>query len=261
MQVNGVPGKTLLDCIREGVVEAPRLMRWNAWQTWRSEAGLRPTVRQDGPGNFTTAAQELAFWKAAMAELYGDEWPLLLAQGEEPEDEEDLQDDDAPVLSGQSAAGPLSVSPAPGADGHARVWRSRSPENRQSEKGDEVERNEARASASSALPPASSTSLNPRPRMAGELTRYDPEKEPLEFYQARTRRQSAALAQIGEPLPDGALDVALSLSSYEAELDQVARDDPDKQIRMLKREFALESSAGDPTPRSAAHLGAQIFIV
>ena len=88
------------------------------------------------------------------------------------------------------------------------------------------------------------------------MNRYHTNTEPVEFYKARTRRQSAALAQIGEPLPDGALDVALSLSSYEAELKERARDDPDRQIRMLKREFALESTVGEPTPLSAAHLEA-----
>ena len=57
--------------------------------------------------------------------------------------------------------------------------------------------------------------------LAGEeLSRYDPVREPLDSYQARTRRQLAALAQIGEPVPDGALDIALSLSSLEVELYQ-----------------------------------------
>ena len=75
MQVSGYPG--------DGTVEAPRLMRWSAWQTWRSEAGLRPTVRQDGPGNSTTTVQMLSFWNPAITDLYGDEWTLLLAQGGE----------------------------------------------------------------------------------------------------------------------------------------------------------------------------------
>ena len=95
MQVSDYPGKTLLRAIREGIVEPPQLMRWNAWQQWRSSVGLRPTTRVDAPGNSTTPAQELQFWKAAMAELYGADWTLLLAQGEEPEGEEGLQDDDA----------------------------------------------------------------------------------------------------------------------------------------------------------------------
>ena len=88
MQVSGHHGKTLLDAIREGLLDQPPLMGWNAWQRWRSTAGLRPTTRVDGPGNFTSTAQELQLWKAVMAELYGTEWPLQLAQGDEPEGEE-----------------------------------------------------------------------------------------------------------------------------------------------------------------------------
>ena len=93
--MSGHYGKTLLDAIREGIVANPPLMGWNAWQRWRSTEGLRPTTRVDGQGNSTTTAQELQFWKAAMAELYGADWTLLLAQGEEPESEEGLQDNDA----------------------------------------------------------------------------------------------------------------------------------------------------------------------
>ena len=72
-----------------------------------------------------------------MPELYGEDWSLLPAQGDEPEVEGELQDDDAQEPEGQSAAGPLSVSPAPGADNRGIVWRSRSPENRTSELGDD----------------------------------------------------------------------------------------------------------------------------
>ena len=134
MQVSGHPGKTLLDAIREGIVETPQLIRWNAWQQWRNSVGLRPATRVDGPGNSTTPAQELQFWKAAMAELYGADWTLLLAQGEELEGEEGLQDDDAQEQEHRehSAAGPLSVSPAPAADNPRRIWRSTSPRNRSS---------------------------------------------------------------------------------------------------------------------------------
>ena len=135
--MSGYPCRKFLDCIRDGTVEPPRLMRWKAWQQWRSSTGLRPTTRQDGAANYTTSAQELQFWKAVMAEVHGPEWSLLLAQGDEPEDEGDLQEDDAPAPEEQSAAEPLSVSPALGADSRGRVWRSRSPENRTSELGDD----------------------------------------------------------------------------------------------------------------------------
>ena len=120
MQVSGHHGKTLLDAIREGIVENPPLMGWNAWQRWRSTVGLRPTTRVDGQGNSTSSAQELQFWKAAMTELYGQDWTyqLALAQADEPEGEEGLQGDDAQVEEHgrRSAAGSPSVSPAPGAE-------------------------------------------------------------------------------------------------------------------------------------------------
>ena len=78
--------------------------------------------------------------------------------------------------------------------------------------------------------------------------------EPLESYQARICWQSAALAQIRDPVPDGALDLALQSPSMEAELYQRAWDDQDRQVRMLKREFALLSTVDEPTPSDATKL-------
>ena len=130
MQVNGHYGKTLLDAIRESIVPRPPLMGWNAWQRWRSTEGLRPTTRVDGAGNSTTSAQELQFWKAAMSEVYGEDWSyqIALAQASEPEEEGGLDGEDAQQeLGGRSAAGSPSVSPAPGAEQLRRVWRSASP--------------------------------------------------------------------------------------------------------------------------------------
>ena len=97
MQVSGHIGKTLLDAIRESIVPRPPLMGWNAWQRWRSTEGLRPTTRVDGAGNSTTSAQELQFWRAAMSEVYGEDWSyqIALAQASEPEEEGGLDGDDA----------------------------------------------------------------------------------------------------------------------------------------------------------------------
>merc|ERR1711923_256767 len=107
--------------------------------------------------------------------------------------------------------------------------------------GDDGERSLARAGDLPAVQLAvGSTGLDgAREPDSSELSRYDPVNEPLESYQSRIRRQSAALAQIGDPVPDGALDLALQLSSMQAELYQRAWDDRDRQVRMLKREFAL----------------------
>ena len=111
--MSGHHGKTLLDAIREGIVANPPLMGWNAWQRWRSTEGLRPTTRVDGQGNSTTSAQELQFWRAAMQELYGEDWTyqLALAQAPEPEEEGGLEGDDAQdeEQGRRSAAGSPSV--------------------------------------------------------------------------------------------------------------------------------------------------------
>ena len=91
--------KTLLDAIRDGDVESPRLMRWNAWQTWRRGEGRRPLVSRDGMT--TSNAEESALWKSVMCELYGTEWSIQLAAEEYEEAEA------APV--------PSAVAPPPGA--------------------------------------------------------------------------------------------------------------------------------------------------
>ena len=72
--------KTLLAAIKDGEVPEPQLMRWNAWQRWRSELGRRPTSAVDG--YTTSAAQESALWKAVMAELHGPDWAVSLASAD-----------------------------------------------------------------------------------------------------------------------------------------------------------------------------------
>ncbi len=78
-QVSG-SDKALLDAIRDGDIERPLLMRWNAWQVWRRGDGMRPTVARDGAA--TTSLQESTLWKAVMNELYGDDWSITLAAEE-----------------------------------------------------------------------------------------------------------------------------------------------------------------------------------
>ena len=148
-----------------------------------------------------------------MQELYGEDWAyqLALAQAPEPEEEGGLDGDDAQdeEPGRRSAAGSPSVSPAPGAEQTRRVWRSTSPQTRTT--NEDGERSLARAGDSPAARlAAGSTDLDgPREPDSSELSRYDPVREPLESYQSRIRRQSAALAQIRDPIPDGALDLAL----------------------------------------------------
>ena len=92
-QVSG-SNKTLKDAIRDGDVQVPVLMRWNTWQQWRRDTGLRPTAAVDGEA--TTTGLESVLWKSTMLDLYGEDWtfellgkdeaqaPALVAQGRAP---------------------------------------------------------------------------------------------------------------------------------------------------------------------------------
>ena len=104
--------KTLLAAIGDGDVPQPSLMRWNAWQQWRSGPGCRPTTARDGYS--TTTQQESALWRTVMSELHGPDWAVSLASA----------DDGETVVSEQSygtaPAGEPRVSPAAA----ARAWSS-----------------------------------------------------------------------------------------------------------------------------------------
>ena len=109
-QVSG-SDKTLLEAIRDGDVPEPALMRWNAWQTWRSTAaGRLPTMSVDGYS--VSRAQESALWKSVMLELYGTEWSMQLDSIDDPYV--------YPAISAQIASpsplGEPSYEPAAGAD-------------------------------------------------------------------------------------------------------------------------------------------------
>ena len=105
-QVSG-SDKTLLVAIRDGEIPRPELMRWNAWQQWRRGVGMRPTTLRDG--NTTTNTEESALWKSIMLELYGTEWPLMLASN--------LDDPPAPALVvATTQPSEPSEQPAAGAD-------------------------------------------------------------------------------------------------------------------------------------------------
>ena len=86
-EVSGTVGRRLVDAIDAGDVERPSLMRWNAFQTWRSERGsnTRPTTRVDG---FTTDnAFERRLYEAVMEHLYGPTWGTQVLQAERNEEE------------------------------------------------------------------------------------------------------------------------------------------------------------------------------
>ena len=58
----------------------------------------------------------------------------------------------------------------------------------------------------------------------------------------RVRKQARALAQLGEPLDEEIVEVALVTGALLDSLESQARDAAVLQGRMLKREFAFEMS-------------------
>ena len=105
-QVSGSE-KTLLECIRDLEIEQPPLMRWNAWQQWRSTIGRRPILSRDGYA--VPQAQESAVWKSVMNELYGPSWSVDLLSGEVTESVD--VDETAEPLTGPSGATPSKDVP------------------------------------------------------------------------------------------------------------------------------------------------------
>jgi hypothetical protein len=103
--------KTLSQAIRDGDIGQPPLSAWNAWQTWRREHGMRPTVARDG--ETTSAATESALWKSSMLEAYGEDWAIRVATGA-PSLVPELEAVATAAGPGSVSAGPGSVSAGPG---------------------------------------------------------------------------------------------------------------------------------------------------
>ena len=74
--------KSLIQSIQDGDVEKPGLMGWNAWQSWRTRVGKKPTRAADGAFRSNTAERDL--WEQVMEHFYGQRWDRLLARGEIP---------------------------------------------------------------------------------------------------------------------------------------------------------------------------------
>ena len=93
----------LNEAIEQGVVPKPVLMNHNEWKSWRSQAGLRPTVSRGMRGSkiFTTAKEEVILWKHAMQANFGMNW------------KEDLQKLKADKVPEEVKAVPLGGAAAP----------------------------------------------------------------------------------------------------------------------------------------------------
>ena len=77
--IQGSVGKTLLECIRQNVVETPPLMSWNDWQRWR-----KTTSPKEGTDGFRQEpAIERLLYLAVMEALYGKEWQTQLDRADD----------------------------------------------------------------------------------------------------------------------------------------------------------------------------------
>ena len=47
-EVTGYDG-TFEEAVEEGIIEKPARLTWNAFQTWRTDVGMRPSEAVDGP--------------------------------------------------------------------------------------------------------------------------------------------------------------------------------------------------------------------
>ena len=247
--------KTLLDAIRDGDVPSPGLMRWNAWQTWRRGEGRRPVVSRDGVT--TSNAEESALWKSVMCELYGTEWSIQLAAEEYEEAEA------APVPSavapppGASSSQPLEPSLAPAEGAGSPLGPGQSVE--ESPGSGDARTGAAGPGSGRGTPVPSWSSQNPGTptRLSHEIVKaYVPEKETLDRYQNRVRRQAQVLETLGDPLGGGVLEALLAKAAYELRLHEEARGDPERQLRLLKREYAFELMDIDQSEAQAGRLNA-----
>ena len=240
-QVSGSE-KTLIQAIRDGDVERPTLMDWNTFQVWRSRNGRRPIVATDG--FTTTTTQESALWKSVMADLYGENWTMILAQGgEEPRETGTPPPPREPRL--EPAAGAEVVTPGPAL--------------RESPGSGDLPPGAAESGPSSPVPSFDSQRPGtPAGLTAKVLKPFVPQKESLLKYQERVKKQAAALESLGEPLTEGVLDVLLQRAEFQDEIFEQGRTDVRKQIRALRRLYAVELVAYDGSEDDATKMAQSI---
>ena len=229
-QVSG-SAKSLLEAIRDGDIEAPQLMRWNTWQQWRRDVGRRPTVSRDGEGTVvSTTAEELALYKSVMEELHGEDWATQLATGEEEATAAAAAvTPRQPTLPGDQPADVVGTPPAP----------SVNPGSGESRPG------AAGPGSGLASPVPSWNSRNPGTptRLTEQVFReFVPGQERLDVYCDRIKRQANGLRSLGEPLAEGVLEILLAKANYAMKIVEDAPNDVERQLRLLKREFAMEVS-------------------
>ena len=219
-------------------------MGWNDWQVWRRDLGRRPLVAVDG--STTSTAQESALWKSTMLELFGPDWAVQLVSAEVGQEDPSAQPREPRVT-------PAAGAGATGAEGAPPLRQEVSPGS-----GIAIETGAA-SPGSGHRTPRSWTSRSPGTptRLTGTVMKsYRPDVEPLEKYADRIVRQATALAQLGEPLAQGVLEGLLAKAKYELRLHEEAKENMDRQVRILKREYAFELLDVDGTIEQAMRLEA-----
>ncbi len=68
---------TIEDAVNEEVIPEPALMQFNQWQSWRKEAGLRPTRRRRC-SRTTTTQEEADLRRRTMQHFHGDDWRMVM---------------------------------------------------------------------------------------------------------------------------------------------------------------------------------------
>ena len=224
----------LLVLIDRGEVPTPALMTFNDWQKWRRDVGRRPTVRKDGIG--TTPKVEAVLWRSTMNHVHGSDW-LEELYGSEDDGEEEKEED--PKVGGELVvlARPAGELLHPG----SAASRAPSP-------GAGVVTPPARGAGSGtrSLPGTPSSWRSNDPGTPGGLCRmitrsFDPEKESLQYFENRLRRQAMALETIGEPMPAASIGVLL----IKARLICEAPSGREDRLKLFKREYAIGLLDGD----------------
>ena len=249
-EVSGLPQTTLLEAIQSGQIQDPGVLYWNEWEKWRSHGGgLRPTMAADG--KTTDNAFESQLWKNTMTSLHGAEWRTALVERDVPPQGSAPRPEPAAPASAEGSApvagapsGAPDAAPADPALQAAAFQTPRRADGERPVKDSPGSNADGRVSPGSGVKtPSSWRSDNPgtptgiRDKV---LTEFDPYKESVDKYINRTTRQAVFLANMGEPLDAGVLDVCHYIAGFTNRLHEEARDDEVRKLRIVSRELGFE---------------------
>ena len=269
-QVTG-SDKDLLDAIRDGDVEKPDLMGWNDFQKWRNKpGGSRPTMARDA--GRTSNQLEVQIWRAVMRELYGEQWEREIVNREVAASRDDAQEAEAPAarssvpgVASSSAPQDADAGPFPGGSGRNTPVSQRGPGPYSPHSPVPLQPGAAGGLAAMISPgsgrgtPSSFHSERVNAQNVDEVTRklfrpYDPEKDTLENYVDKLRRQVRAVRHHGRPVDES---VYQSLVGKAEIVDALHREFPldyQSQKDKIVAEIAFEYQQTDLTVPDGAQV-------